>query len=295
MQLVASGSNFVPFGPLAQKPNDDPTVEVRTLGRRRVLRCPNAHVANSLRLIDARPTVEGVTWAEDEEVVEDHKGLLSLRMNADFVAQGSALHLLGELHVDHHTRTMEEFPEAPLIHGASLEMQGGMVILVGDKGAGKSTLTCAMGLSGATVLGDEHVVLDGQRAITRPRTMRIKSGSLQWLPDSLGREVMQYPMVEDWHGFRIFSVPPSIFGSPWRLSWLPVRAVVMLRSNHGGVSSMRTISADEATPLLFDNAILPSKGIARALGNLRMLLSSTTLLEMRVGGLERATTLLYEI
>lgn len=270
-------------------------MEVRTLARRLILNCPDTAIANQLRFIDARPEVDGVEATVECADVDVQSGFLRLQTGRGPMWEGCAHTLLSNLHAEHYNRSRAEFPEAPMIHGASLEMGGGMVILVGDKGAGKSTLTCAMGLSGATVLGDEHVVLDGDRAITRPRTLRVKTGSLQWLPQSFCEQVSQCPLTEDWNGFRIFSVAPTLFGRPWRLSWLPIRAVVMLRSNHGGTSSMRTISADEAMPLLFDNVVLPGSGTTKALGNLRMLLTRTTLLEMRVGTLERATRLLYSV
>jgi len=86
-----------------------------------------------------------------------------------------------------------------------------------------------------------------------------------------------------------------VFGFSWVLSWMPVRAVVMLKPNHGGASSMRRIAADEATPKLFENAVLPWQSKVTALGDLRMLLTRTTLVELRVGCLEQACRLVYRL
>ncbi|MEM1039195.1 MAG: hypothetical protein AAGI12_06960 [Pseudomonadota bacterium] len=257
--------------------------------------CPDAVIADRLRFIDARPEIVGLdaeTQSLDLEVKDD---LMRANVLDGYKTEGCSKTILADLHQYHYRESRAEFPSSPLVHAASIEMSGGMVLFVGDKGAGKSTLICALGLSGAKVLGDEHVILAGGKAITRPRTMRIKTGSLQWLPHEFCNTVSVHHCITDWHGFRIFSVPPSVFGSPWVLSWMPVRAVVMLKPNHGGASSMRRITADEATPRLFENGVLPSQNRVRGLGDLRMLLTRTTLVELRVGCLEHACRLMYAL
>jgi len=290
-----TASNFVSFEPVDTYSNTDATVQVRTLAEKLTLHCPSVDVANRLRLIDARPTIEGVDFEERDLTVEDRAGFLHLPITSDTEFSGCAQTLLGDLHMYHKALSRKQFPQALMLHGASLDVQGGMIILLGYKGGGKSTLTCAMGLAGARVLGDEHVVLDGDQAIARPRTMRVKCGSLQVLPKSFGHEVERHPHVKDWHGFRIFSVPPSVFGSPWHLSWLPVRAIVALQGNHGGTSSMRTATVEDMMPLVMDNLLVPKQGVPKALGDLRMLLARTTLLELRNGDLEQAVRLLYSL
>lgn len=295
MRLRASGANFSPLKLPLPEIADDHTVEVRTVAKKLVVRCPDRVTADRLRFIDARPEIVGVDaetrWL-DLEVKDD---LMRANVVGGYETEGCSQTLLADLHRYHYIESRTEFPSSPLVHAASIEMGDGMVLFVGDKGAGKSTLICALGLSGAKVLGDEHVILNGGKAITRPRTLRLKTGSLQWLPQTFCDTVSTHHFVTDWHGFRIFSVPPSVFGSPWVLSPMPVRAVVMLTPNHGGASSMRRITADEATPRLFDNAVLPTRSKVKGLGDLRMLLTRTTLVELRAGCLERASRLVYAL
>lgn len=55
--------------------------------------------------------------------------------------------------------------ERLFLHAAGIRSGDTTYAFVGDKGAGKSTLTLALGLAGATVLADDHLVLrrDGSR------------------------------------------------------------------------------------------------------------------------------------
>lgn len=66
-----------------------------------------------------------------------------------------------------------------LLHAAVLERNGRAIILPGDPGAGKSTLTAALALSGYRLLSDEMAVLDrdtGQLVpLTRPVSLKNRS------------------------------------------------------------------------------------------------------------------------
>jgi len=52
------------------------------------------------------------------------------------------------------------------LHGAAATIHGRTVVLLGDKGAGKSTLSVAIGRAGGTVLGDDQLMLHVGDAVT---------------------------------------------------------------------------------------------------------------------------------
>ena len=54
-----------------------------------------------------------------------------------------------------------------MLHAAALERNGRAVILPGDPGAGKSTLTAALMLSGWRLLSDEITLVDRERRLSR--------------------------------------------------------------------------------------------------------------------------------
>lgn len=66
-----------------------------------------------------------------------------------------------------------------LLHAAVLERNGRAIILPGDPGAGKSTLTAALALSGYRLLSDEMTIIDRDTGLlvplTRPISLKNKS------------------------------------------------------------------------------------------------------------------------
>ena len=61
-----------------------------------------------------------------------------------------------------------------LLPGAGFARDGGAVVLIGHSGAGKSTLMARLAALGVAVLGDDHVVLDGDgRCWPFPRRVRL--------------------------------------------------------------------------------------------------------------------------
>src|SRR5262249_39771862 len=52
------------------------------------------------------------------------------------------------------------------LHGAAATINGRTVVLLGDKGAGKSTLSVAIGRAGGTVLADDQLMLHANDTVT---------------------------------------------------------------------------------------------------------------------------------
>ena len=67
-----------------------------------------------------------------------------------------------------------------LLHAAALEKNGRAVILPGDPGAGKSTLTAALSLSGFRLLSDEMTMIDRDDGLLVPlaRPVNLKNASI---------------------------------------------------------------------------------------------------------------------
>lgn len=72
-----------------------------------------------------------------------------------------------------------------LIHAAVLERQGHCVILPGEPGAGKSTLTAALALSGWRLLSDEMTLVDRDDGLIAPlaRPISLKNASIDIIRD----------------------------------------------------------------------------------------------------------------
>jgi hypothetical protein len=59
------------------------------------------------------------------------------------------------------------------LHGAAATIAGRTVVLLGDKGAGKSTLSLAIGRAGGTVLADDQLILEVKETVDGEDSVRI--------------------------------------------------------------------------------------------------------------------------
>jgi len=170
-----------------------------------------------------------------------------------------------------------------------MRVGGKRLLVVGDKGAGKSTLMLHMLARGHDVEGDEHlVVLDGE-VVARPRRLRIKPNSLE-LVSGLPQGVLQSPVLADWAGLKLLSVDPAVFGRPWDIRQGRLDAILFARANRGGVSRLRPISFDESFKQLRANGYLFRSSVGLATARLRALAQQTPAFELRLGTLNSAET-----
>lgn len=263
------------------------TIIVRSIGREYRIRTPSAEIAGFLAFIDARPEIAGPPLAPVEIAAEPVADGFRLTLPAGERLERSAVEAANAIHEATFSGVQEEAPGAPLVHGASLVMEGRRVLVVGEKGAGKSTLTLHLLSRGFEVEGDEHVVLRENDLIARPRRMRVKPGSLPFVP-ALAEAVLGSPMVQDPFAGPVYAVDPAVAGRPWRIA--PGRAdlLVFLAPNHGGGSTMTPIGPEEAFRGLAEHCLLPSTGQGAASARLYRLAAATPAARLSVGDLGEA-------
>jgi hypothetical protein len=125
------------------------------------------------------------------------------QITADLVERSSEV---GRVVLDRHARTARYYTPAPLapgalargyletaatafarwagrdaFHAGGLFVDGGGWAVVGESNAGKSTLLGALALAGHDVLGDELLVVDGERAYTSVRFVDLRSAAVELL------------------------------------------------------------------------------------------------------------------
>ncbi len=270
------------------------TVSVRTLRHELVLRAPDRKTADALRFMQARPLIPGESPERIDIDVERRYGFLSLSLPGHARHEGTAQSVLNELHGFHFDLTRAEFPEAALIHGGCLTFEDGHTVVVGDKGAGKTTLLAWLAAEGWPVCGDEHVVVAGSGgAVARPRSLRVKPGTLPYLPPQARAIVANAPFVVDWQGAPVHAVEPSALGVDWVLHRRPIRNLVFLSGNHGGHSRLTRIGFEDAMARLLLNVMLPQQGRALALGEIAAVARSARCWELRNGQLKETARHLY--
>ncbi|HEX9931586.1 MAG TPA: HprK-related kinase A [Allosphingosinicella sp.] len=84
-----------------------------------------------------------------------------------------------------------------LLHAATVEREGRVVVLTGESGAGKSTLAALLGERGWRLMGDEFALLDCESGLLHPfpRAVSLKNGSIEVMRRIAG-EARMGPVLE---------------------------------------------------------------------------------------------------
>ena len=127
-----------------------------------------------------------------------------------------------------------------LLHAAVLERNGCCIVMPGDPGAGKSTLTAALMLSGWRLLSDELAVIDRDDGLLAPlaRPINLKNRSIE-LIRSFEPQAIMGQVAHDTHKGTVAHLRPS----PQSTARMHVKArathVVFPRWQEGTAASLR--------------------------------------------------------
>ena len=159
----------------------------------------------------------------------------------DIIEEGDRLSRVGEtadvLHVVYnrvYRRVLERFTLSGwlALHAALATINGCRTLILGDKGAGKTTLATRLLYQGHPVEGDEMVLVRGSQALPLIRPFHFKPGIEQHIPQLAGAVEDLPKMFAGPVGISAFD--PSRFGFDWTIGTGPVDRVVWIRANHGG-------------------------------------------------------------
>jgi hypothetical protein len=130
------------------------------------------------------------------------------------------------------------------VHGATVDLDGARVLLVGPSGAGKTTLALRLLLDGAAVQGDESVLVRADaRSLPVPRAIHVKAGTEQLLPE-LRPLLSDAPRTGD-----VAVLDPRAFNPRWRLAEAPVDHVVLIERT-GGAPACTDAASGEIVEVL---------------------------------------------
>ena len=202
-----------------------------------------------------------------------------MSLSVTFSSLFARLHEVGMRHFSDHTR----------IHAASGFGRNGMVLLVGEKWAGKTTTAVHLLLEGFEIVGDELVLLRHGEGITFPRPFYLRHAALNLLP-KLGKAAEGAPFANEIHG-KLIAIDPLKLGRPWRIRPAPVRTIVFLESNHGGTSSVHICSKLEMAQRVIEQSSPPSSGREDWLTDLCRTIDQSDTFIARMGNLASATGL----
>lgn len=231
--------------------------------------------------------IEGARLEAVDVPIERRHGFLSARLPNGALIEGTPRYLLGSLHGLMHWDLRQSHPASPVLHGATVLIEGRRLVLMADKGAGKTTLTLSLLAAGHAVEGDEHLVLELDGVVARPRTLRIKTGSLR-LVNGVPATITRNPRIDLWAGGHIYAVDPGLFGRPWIIRRGRLDGLILIEPNHGGRSVAKPITADEAFRRLMRTAMFPGVSLLAEIARVRRLVATTPAFALRLGDLTAA-------
>jgi hypothetical protein len=270
-------------------------VIARTLQRRFVLRTDDPQVYSALRFLECAPEIVGEAPRELEIRIEAFRGYYHLLEPGGAVCdQLTPADITDYLHRRLFSLAIEERSEDLVLHAACLRRGGRRVLMVGTEGAGKTTTTLRLMLSGYEIEGDENVFINAESVTARPRGMRVKQGTLAQLPQVAAR-IAQAPHLVDHDGRKIYNLDPRILGANWQIRSGTVDVILLLRANHGGASSIRPLSPIAAAREIMEEIGFPPVGRGRAVAALARLTGQAQSFDLSLGEPTQAVALIDRV
>lgn len=212
----------------------------RSLDTRVTVQTVDRAVCDTLGYLGCAPEIDQLASRDVLIAVEPYRGRLRIVRDGVVLKEVlTAVAALEFLHILLFEYSVGDRPDASILHTACLRRQGQRLLFAGTGGVGKSTLAVQLIGAGYEFEGDEHVFLQAEEVIARPRACRIKESSLAHLPQSMAKAVAAAPRYHNYDGEQIFNVDPRLLGASWRIEQGKVDFIFVLRCNHGGYSSIR--------------------------------------------------------
>jgi hypothetical protein len=258
-------------------------VIARTLALRVVIRTTQREAFEAVRFLACDPDIVAAPVPDHVITVEPFRD--RYRILEDAV---DPVDVLGELAVvdDVHRRlfqlSLAARPNAGVLHAACLRRDGRRVLLAGRESAGKTTLALRLIGAGYELEGDEHVFVEHDGVMARPRGCRVKEYSLPLLSD-IAETISSAPFYTDELGLKTFNVDPRTIGGTWRIEKGRVDCVILLQPNHGGYSSIRSMPPIAVAEALVSELGRREGGVGPSLGAVAQLVSKTQGFDLSLG------------
>ncbi len=140
-----------------------------------------------------------------------------------------------------------------VLHGAVVGVKGSRMLLLGDKGAGKSTLSARLLFSGHRVEGDELALERDTNVVAFPRQLHLKPGFEDHVPELRSHGSGLRHTRSDLG--TISALDPGRLGFDWQLEVGLIDQVVLISPNHGGETRMEPLPPFEMIQKLMSGAI----------------------------------------
>ena len=171
------------------------------------------------------------------------------------------------------------------LHGGLVTVAGQRVAILGDKGAGKTTLMLRLLLDGHDVEGDELILTRRGLAVALPRRFHVKPGTAELLPE-VSAALAASPRTALDDATPIIGLDPADLGRPTATRPAPVDAAVVLRAAHRRPASVRAVPTVDLLARLLDHTHPTSESRSQLLATVVALLGQARGFEADAGPLD---------
>lgn len=140
-------------------------------------------------------------------------------------------------------RMLERFVLAGWVvfHAGLVKINNKSFLLMGNKGAGKTTLVTRLLLAGYALEGDEMVLARGNEIMAVPRRLHLKPGIEEQVPELASHlDGLPVALAGD---LKIRGLDPANLGFDWRIAPCQPDHLVWLSPNHGGVTELQALGS----------------------------------------------------
>jgi len=187
-----------------------------------------------------------------------------------------------------HERAFEDFAYCVRIHAGCGEYRGNRFLVIGDSGAGKTTLMVRLLFEGFKVGGDELVLLSGGESFPFPRRFHVKEHSLPLLPELRNYIEKDYPHIDEVNEKKIYAFSPSDAGFNWEIRKQQIAALFYLEPNRAPETEInycpKFLMVQKTMPRTFFSVIHEHKKI----GELCRLVDQSSCYSLQLGSLDGA-------
>jgi hypothetical protein len=127
-------------------------------------------------------------------------------------------------------------------HAALAEIDGRRVLILGDSGAGKTTLALRLFFAGHGVEGDELALERDGTVVAMPRALHLKPGIRRNVPELDGM-IRSLPWMEQGN---VRALDPSRVGLEWSVALEPIDRLVWIAPNHGRETALEALPPIDA-------------------------------------------------
>jgi hypothetical protein len=195
-----------------------------------------------------------------------------------------------------HELALAALAEYTRLHAGCGTWHGRRFLLIGDKGAGKTTLMARLLIEGCAVEGDEMVLLRQGEVTPYPRRFGIRLFTLSLVPQlgALVPHLLDRSDANDPGGFHVLAFDPSQLGFEWRITSGPVDVLFWLEPRRDGPSALAASPGHVMAQRVMLQSAPPERGSSDWVREIAELVKGAATFDLTVGDLDSAVVVVRQ-